>query len=512
MTSPTLLSLQSSRARRWAAVGVLTASLLVLMMDMTILNIAIPDMAASLRPTSDQLLWIVDIYSLVLAGLLVSWAAIADRWGRKRMLMLGYVIFGATSVLVLWASTPESVIAIRALLGVGGAMIMPTTLSLIRVMFVDPRERASALGIWAAVSSLGAAVGPLVGGLLLENFSWHAAFLVNVPLMIAAFIAGLWLLPESRVTNPGSWDWIGAALSFLGMILLVWAIKTFGKASSFLVLEGWIALLLAAALLSWFGARCLRRTSPLLEIRLFKSRTFSAGIIAALGSMFALGAALLLLAQWMQLVDGASPVEAGIRLFPAAISGAIASLVAPPLARWLGARAVISGGVAAAGLGLLAIGVQPGQLSIITVFLALILIGAGSGSLAIGSAMIMYETAEDKAGSAAALEETSYELGSVLGVAVLGSIAALLYRAEFSGGHLLSEIDPSLAQSAAESLGSAVAIGDELGIADLANEAGIAFTHSMQVTGIIGGLIMIGIAVAVFLLTPRGTDISAVRH
>jgi len=512
MTFPSLETVRDSRVRRWAAVAVLTASLLVLMMDMTILNIAIPDMAASLRPTSDQLLWIVDIYSLVLAGLLVSWAALADRWGRKRMLMLGYMLFGITSVLVLWATSAEAVIALRALLGVGGAMIMPTTLSLIRVVFTDPRERASALGIWAAVSSLGAAVGPLVGGLLLEHFSWHAAFLVNVPLMLVAFIAGLWLLPESRVAEPGRWDWIGGILSFSGMILLVWAIKIFGKAASLLTLEGWIALLAGVALLAWFGARCLRRADPLLDIRLFRSRTFSAGIIAALGSMFAMGAALLLLAQWMQLVDGASPVEAGIRLFPAAIAGAVASLAAPPLARWIGARSVLSGGVAAAGLGLIAVGLQPGALSQSTVFVALVLIGAGSGALAIGSAMIMYETPEEKAGSAAALEETSYELGSVLGVAVLGSIAALLYRAEFARVLAVTPVDAVSAASAAESLGSAVAISEELGLESLATDAGIAFTHALQLTGLVGGCIMLGIAATTFALTPRGTDVSAVRH
>ncbi len=508
-TSP---AAQLSRGRRWAVVAVLTASLLVITMDMTILNIAIPDMAASLRPTSNQLLWIVDVYSLVLAGLLVSWAAIADRWGRKRMLLLGYLIFGLTSLLVLWATSAEAVIALRALLGVGGAMIMPTTLSLIRVVFTDPRERATALGIWAAVSGLGGAVGPLVGGFLLEHFSWHAAFLVNVPLMAVAFVAGLWLLPESRVATPGRWDWVGAILSFAGMTLLVWAIKSFGAASTFMLVEGWAATLVALALLAWFGARCLRRPDPLLDLRLFKDRIFSAGIIAALGSTFAMIAALLLLAQWMQLVDGASPVEAGLRLFPAAIAGAVASLIAPPLARRIGARAVLAGGVGAAGIGLIAVGVQPGELSMITVFVTLVLVGAGSGALAIGSAMIMYGTPEEKAGNAAALEETSYELGAVLGVAVLGSIAALLYRAEFAGGHLLEAIDPQLAAEAAESLGSAVAISQQLDLAELAHEAGTAFTHSMQTTGLIGGVIMLGIAAAAFLLTPKGTDVSAAQH
>ncbi|MBK0417925.1 MFS transporter [Leucobacter sp. CSA1] len=501
-----------TRGRRWAAVAVLTASLLVITMDMTILNIALPEMAAELHPTSAQQLWIVDIYSLILAGLLVSFAAIADRWGRKRMLLLGYTIFGGASLLVLFASTAESVIAIRALLGFGGAMIMPTTLSLIRVIFTDPRERATALSIWAAVSGLGAAVGPLVGGFLLEHFSWHAAFLINVPLMLIGVIAGIFLLPESRVASPGRWDVLAALLSLVGMTLLIWAIKAFGKEASLLVPEAWAALVAGGGLLAWFGIRSFRRTDPLLELRLFRSRPFSAGIIAALGSTFAMVAALLLLAQWMQLVDGASPVEAGIRLFPVAIAGAIASLAAPPLARLIGARAVLAGGVGFAGVGMLLVGLQPGTLNGVTVLIALTLVGAGTGSLAIGSAMIMHGSPEEKAGNAGALEETSYELGAVLGVAILGSISALMYRAEFTAGGLLDAVDPRLAAQAEESLGAAVAISGELGIPELAHEAGVAFTHSMQATGIAGGAIMLAVAALVFFMTPKGTDVSAASH
>ncbi|QYM76876.1 MFS transporter [Leucobacter luti] len=501
-----------SRGRRWAAVAVLTASLLVIIMDMTILNIALPEMAAELHPTSDQQLWIIDVYSLVLAGLLVSFAAIADRWGRKRMLLLGYTIFGGASLLILLANSAEAVIGIRALLGIGGAMIMPITLSLIRVIFTDPKERATALSIWAAVSSLGAAVGPLIGGVLLEHFSWHAAFLINVPLMVIGVVAGALILPESRVKNVGRWDAFAALLSLVGMTLLVWAIKTFGKEASFLVPEALIAFFAGAALLTWFVLRCMRSTSPLLELKLFRNRAFSAGVLAALGSTFAMVAALLLVAQWMQLVDGASPVEAGIRLFPIAIAGAIASLAAPPLARVIGARAVLAGGIAAAAIGMLLVGIQPGTLTNLTVIIALALVGLGSGSLAIGSAMIMHGSPEEKAGSAGAIEETSYELGAVLGVAILGSVAALLYRAELIGSQVLTGIDPKLAGQASESLGAAVSIADELQVPALATEAGVAFTHALQWTGITGGIVMFVVAAAVFFLTPRGTDVSKATH
>ena len=498
-----------SRARRWGALAVLTASLLVITMDMTILNIALPQMAAELHPTSSQQLWIIDVYSLVLAGLLVSFAALADRWGRKRMLMLGYTLFGLASLLVLIANSAEAVITIRALLGIGGAMIMPTTLSLIRVTFTDPRERATALSIWAAVSGLGAAVGPLIGGLLLEHFSWHAAFLVNVPLMLAGVIAGFLVLPESRVKNPGRWDFVAALLSFAGMTLVVWSIKTFAAESSFLVPNALVAFAAGLALLAWFVLRCLRSDAPLLELALFKNRPFSAGIIAALGSSFAMGAALLLLAQWMQIIDGASPIEAGVRLIPVAVAGAIASLAAPPIARLIGARAVLAGGIALAGSGMLAIGLQPGELSYRTVLIALILVGFGTGSLAIGSAMIMHGTPEDKAGSAGAIEETSYELGAVLGVAILGSVAALLYRSGLAGNTLIDGLSTEGAKQVNDSLGAAAAIAEELKLPELLTTASDAFTDSMQTTGIVGGLAMITIATLVFFLTPKGTDVSA---
>lgn len=247
-----------SAARRWAALAVLSASLVIITMDMTILTIALPEMAAELTPTSDQQLWIVDVYSLVLAGLLVSVAAIADRWGRKRMLVLGYVIFALASLLVLFANSAEAVIAIRALLGIGGAMIMPTTLSMIRVIFHDPKERTTALSIWAAVSGIGMVIGPLVGGALLEHFSWHAAFVVNVPLMILAAAAATFLLVESRVDDPGRWDVRPAALSLIGLVALVWSLKQFGTHTRLDLPAAWAAPVIAIAALGWFTRHSLR--------------------------------------------------------------------------------------------------------------------------------------------------------------------------------------------------------------------------------------------------------------
>ena len=506
---------QLSRGRRWACVSVLCATILVVMMDMTILNIAIPHMATDLNPTSTQLLWIVDVYSLVLAGLLVSMGSIGDRIGRKRLLMIGYAIFAIASLLVLWAPTAGAVIGIRVLLGVGGAMLMPTTLSLIRTVFHDPQERAAALGMWAAVSSLGAAVGPLVGGFVVEHLSWHGAFLINVPVMVAAFVAGGLILPESRAANPGRWDWFGALLSLAGMVALVWGIKHFAESMSFGAWEAWEALGIAAVLLGFFAWRSLHIESPLLDFRIFKSRVFSGGLLAAFGSAFAGGIALLLLAQWMQSVAGLTPVDAGLGVLPMAASAMVASLVAPHLARRVPPRAVLAGGIAAAGVGMLGVFFVPGDMSYGWLIVPLCLIGVGSGSLAIASAFIMSGTPESRAGNAAAMEETSYELASLLGIATLGSVASVLYRTWLGASGVLTGLTDGDAGAAQESIAAAMRVSEEIGGpggADLASGAATAFTDSTQVTYLLGGLVMLGFALAIRTLVPRGVTLGDQVH
>lgn len=498
-----------SSRRAWLATAVLSASLLVIVMDMTILNVALPAMSADLEPSADQVLWIVDAYSLVLAGLLVPAAALADRWGRKRLLIAGYAIFGAASLLVLAADSAIDVIGIRALLGIGGALIMPTTLSTIRILFSDARERARALAVWASIAGLGAAIGPLIGGFLVEHFSWQSAFLVNVPLMALAVIAAAFLIPESRSADPGVWDWLGIVLSFTGITLVMWSVKHFGAESSLLVPGGWAAMIGGAALLYLFVRRSLRQERPMLDFGLFRSRVFTGGIAGALGSMFAMAAALLLLAQWLQAVEGSSPIRAGVELIPLAITAAIASLAAPALSEWIGPRAVMAGGIATAGIGMILVFLVPGELHYASVVVSLCLVGFGMGSLAIGSALIMSGSPENRAGNAAAMEETSYELGSVVGVALLGSIAAVLYRGQLADSEQLAALDPQVGEAVRESIGSAAAVSQDLGLPGLAQETGAAFTESMQVTNLIGGLIMLAVAATVFFVIPRGTRLDA---
>ncbi len=453
----------------------------------------------------------VDAYSLALAGLLVTMSGLGDRFGRKRVLIIGYVLFGIGSASAFFANSAEFVIVLRVILGVGGAMIMPTTLSMIRSVFPDPKERSTAIAVWAAISALGAAVGPIVGGFLLEHFSWHAAFLVNVPLMVVAILGAATILPEVRVNNPGRWDFVGTLLSIGGMTLLPFAIKRFAQEMTLTDPAAIAAFAASIVLIALFVRRCLHRPDPLLDIRLFTRRPFAGGILAALGSMFALAAMMLLLAQWMQLVHNYSPIETGVRMLPFAISGLLAALAAPVVARKIGARAAIGIGLGISALGILFIWINSAQLEFSHVMVSMICIGIGEGALTVGSAMIMSGTPPEKAGNAAAIEETSYDLGNVLGVAVVGSIASLVYKTSFDAS-ALNAIDPALATAAKESLGAALEITNQAGLPEVARQAAEAFDASLSGACLAGGAILLAVAVATFFIVPKGTDIDTQAH
>lgn len=490
--------------RRWSALGVLSLALLTVVMDLTVLNVALPSITGDLLPSAAQQLWIVDAYSLVLAGLLISMSGLADRIGRRRLLMAGFTLFALASLLVMWADSAAAVIALRALLGLGGAMIMPTTLSMLRVVFVDPRERTLALGVWAAVSAAGAAVGPIIGGFLLEHFSWHSAFLVNVPPMVLALVAAAFLLPESRVQTTARWDFAGSALSLGGVAALVWSIKQFGK--HFLddgLANGpaWLALIAAVVLLTTFVRRCLRRPDPLLDVRLFLRPQLTAGVLAALFSMLAMGGGLLLLAQWLQGVEHFSPLESGVRLLPFAVGAVVTSIAARWLVDLLGVRTVMGLALALPAAGFLLLWASPDPLEYGWVAVSMVLQGAGAGALAIGSAMIMSGSPQEKAGNAAAIEETAYDLGNVFGVALLGTIAAVIFSDKLS----------SPVPGADQSLNAALRIAAETGDPVLAAQAASSFTDALTRVGLIGSVILLGAAAIVYFLTPRGLDID-VQH
>lgn len=480
--------------RRWAGLAVLAASLLVVVMDMTILNVALPDLTADLRPSAVEQLWIVDAYALVLAGLLVPLSALADRWGRRRMLLTGFTIFAAASMLVLLATSPGAVIAVRVLLGLGGAMIMPATLSLIRTLFTDPRERATALGIWAAMASVGAALGPIVGGALLEAFSWHAAFLVNVPLMVVAVLAGLRYLPESRSERPGRIDATGVVLSVAGMVGVVYAVKHLAKHG--VDLPTLVILVAGVALVTAFVHRCLRDDEPMLAVRLFADRVFRAGVLTALASSTVMMALLFIASQWLQLVQGWGPLLAGTALLPLAVGGLVGSPFAPAVAARIGVRTVLVGGLLLTAAGLGTVALLPHPMPYAALAGAFLLVGLGTAALGVGSALIMGRAPAHQAGSAAALEEMSYEIGGVLGVAVLGSLAGIVYRAGLPDG-----ADDLARESLAGALGTPVAA-----------DAAASFTDALATVGLVGAVLALLAAVVVWRWIPSDLDLADLHH
>ncbi|MEW2250256.1 MFS transporter [Streptomyces sp. NPDC058733] len=415
------------RPGRWLALSVLVLAVLLVAVDATVLGLATPYISEDLEPSGTQLLWIGDVYSFVIAGLLVSMGSLGDRIGRKRILLVGATAFGAISVLNAYATTPELMILARALLGVAGATLMPATLALIRNIFHDPRERSLAIGIWGATASAGTAVGPIAGGFLLEHFWWGSVFLINLPVMAVLVLVGIRTLPESRNPHPGPWDLRSVVLSLLGMIGVVYAVKE-AASHGF----SWPALavgLLGAAALYGFVRRQLTMPTPLLDMRLFRSRGFSGAVLADLLTVLGMSGLVFFLSQYLQLVQGRRPFEAGLAELPAAVGAVAAGLVAGRAARRFTVRAVVSGGLAAVGLALAALTLLRQSTGYPVLGAVLLVVGVGAGfSFTVTADVILSSVPKDQAGAASAVSETAYELGAALGIAVLGSIVTGVYR------------------------------------------------------------------------------------
>ncbi|MFF3331963.1 MFS transporter [Streptomyces sp. NPDC002888] len=415
------------RPGRWLALCVLVFAVLLVAVDATVLGLATPYISEDLEPTGTQLLWIGDVYSFVIAGLLVSMGSLGDRIGRKRILLVGATAFGAVSVLNAYAFTPELLILARALLGVAGATLMPATLALIRNLFHDPRERSLAIGIWGATASAGTAVGPITGGFLLEHFWWGSVFLINLPVMAVLVLVGIRLLPESRNPNPGPWDMRSVVLSLVGMIGVVYAVKE--AATHGLTWETLAAALLGAAALYGFVHRQLTLPIPLLDMRLFRNRGLSAAVLADLLTILGMSGLVFFLSQYLQLVQGRRPLEAGLAELPAAVGAVAAGLIAGRAARRFSVRAVVSGGLAAIGLALAALTVIDESTGYPILGAALLVVGVGAGfSFTVTADVILSSVPKEQAGAASAVSETAYELGAALGIALLGSIVTSVYR------------------------------------------------------------------------------------
>ncbi|WP_145910833.1 MFS transporter [Kitasatospora viridis] len=499
---PTLISPATPTAdrRRWAGLAVLVLAVLLVAIDATVLVLAIPSITETMAPSATQLLWIGDVYSFVLAGLLVSMGSLSDRIGRRRLLLGGTAAFGAASLLAAYAGGPGTLIAARALLGLAGATIMPSTLSLIRALFPDARERATAIGLWGAAATAGAAGGPLLGGLLLEHFWWGSVFLLNLPVMALLLVLGRWLLPESRDPSPGGFDLPSVLLSMAGLIGVVYAVKeaaAHGPAHWQVPVVG----LLGAFALWRFVRRQLRLDAPLLDVRLFADARFTAATLGALIAIFGMGGVVFFTSQYLQLVRGYSPLTAGLAELPAFLGSMAAAMLSAQLARRVGARGTLAGGMALLGLALGVLGWLRQDTPYLVLAVVFVAVGVAEGLVyTLSSALVLTAAPAEKAGAASAVSETAYELGTALGIALFGSVVTAVYTGSVP---VPAGVDPAAGQSLGGALEAAKGLPSALG-EPLVQAARAAFTHGMALASLLAGvLVLAGALLAWRLLRER---------
>ncbi|CAM3675481.1 MFS transporter [Nocardiopsis rhodophaea] len=479
--------------REWAALAVLTLPVLLISVDMTVLGFAVPYLSEDLSPSAGQLLWIVDIYGFVLAGLLVTMGSLGDRIGRRKLLMFGSAGFGVASLLAAFAPTPEVLIAARALLGLAGATLMPSTMSLLRNIFLDPRQRLIAVAIWASGFSAGSALGPIIGGWLLEHYWWGSVFLINLPVMALTLVGVPLLVRESRNPTAGRLDLTSVALSMGAMLPSVYGVKSLAEHG--LSVTSVIAITVGVALGVAFVQRQLRLADPLIDVRLFADRTFSVGVATNFMLVFAMVSSMFFLTQFLQLVLGISPMKAGLLLLPGLVLSVVMSFVAVVVARRLSLRAVIAIALAFVATGYLALtqtATHSGVLLVVVAF-ALIWVGAGLAETLTNDAILTAAPAE-RAGAASAISETAYELGGALGVALLGSVLTAVYRLQLDD---VAGVPADSMNAAQDTLGGAVNVAADLPsetATALLDAARTAFTNGMHLTSAIAAALVIATA------------------
>ncbi len=487
--APAQASPQRAGRREWIGLGVIALPCAVYAMDLTVLNLALPAISAQLQPSSAQLLWIIDIYGFMVAGFLMTMGTLGDRIGRRRLLLAGALAFGLASVLAAFSTSAEMLIAMRALLGIAGATIAPSTLSLIRNMFHDPRERTLAIGVWISSYSAGGALGPVLGGALLEYFWWGSAFLVSVPVMVLLLLVGPLLLPEYRDPVAGPMDLRSALLSLGAVLAFIHGVKRLAEHG-----PGAAALLAIAVgmMLGWLFVRRQRRlANPMIDLRLFRSPAFGAALATyTLGTFVAFGM-FIFVSQYFQLVLGMGPLEAGLWTLPFAFAFVAGSLLTPALLRRWRPAGVIAGGLVLAAVGFALLCVAGLSKAPAPLAAALLIYGLGVAPVfTLATDLIVGSAPPERAGAASALSETGAELGGALGIAVLGSIGTAVYRqglAEYFPSGMPTEV----VTAAQGTLGAAIDAAKQLGGAAgdaLAAASRTAFVRGMQYAAVVAAL------------------------
>lgn len=496
---------------RWWGVAVLALAVVILAIDMTVLNFALPAISRDLDPSGTQLLWIVDVYAFVIATLLITMGTLGDRIGRRKLLMWGIAGFGAASLLAAYSVSPVMLIVARALQGVAGATLMPSTLSLIKAMFPDKNELPRAIAVWISCYSLGAIIGPVLGGWLLEHFHWGSVFIINVPVAVAVIVGGLLVLPESKATAPGRFDIAGAVLSMVALFGVVGALKAATAG-----LAWWIPALLATAALLAAGALVAHLNNaphPLVDVRLLRDRAYAVSVVINAMSSFLLVGAMFYLTQYLQVVLGISPVHAGLLLMPGMVASMAATMITGEMVGRFSARPLllIAITLAAAGLAMHVVeasgawpAVSSGTGAQVWFAASFILLGVGSGMIdPVTNTIILGSAPPEQSGAASALSETGYELGGAFGAAILGSVLVGVYSRELSTVDL--PLDAAQSAELSDNVNSAHVLAESLP-ADLAasviDVADTAFTSGMGWASAVAVGCCIATAVAVRALLP----------
>ena len=501
MTSPT--SPRATR-REWIGLAVIALPCMLYSMDLTVLNLAVPSLTADLRPSASQLLWIVDIYGFLIAGSLLTMGTLGDRIGRRKLLLIGAACFGLASIFAAFAPTAELLIVARALLGVAGATLAPSTLSLISNMFPDDRERTLAISVWVASFSAGGAIGPVIGGIMLQYFWWGSVFLIAVPIMVLLLILGPVLLPEYRDPKAGRLDLVSAAMSLVAMLAVIYGIKLLAEGGELPMVAGAIAAGVAVGAL--FIRRQLRLAHPLLDLSLFRHPTFSAALAINVFGFFGMFGSFLLVAQFLQLVVGLSPLEAGLWGLPSGVGFIAGSVLTSPMLKLLRPPQLLTLGLAVAGVGFLLMTQVSGPESLPVIIAAGVLQALGMSQCAsIAADLVVSSAPPERAGTASALNETSSEFGGALGIALLGALVTAIYRSDL-GRLLPTTIPSSSAEVARRGIGAASAESEMLGEAPgaaLLEAAQVAYTGAFQVTAACSAALMAIAAVTAIAIFRR---------
>lgn len=490
--------------REWTGLAVLALPTLLIALDIGVLFLALPHLSADLDASGTQQLWITDSYGFMLAGFLITMGTLGDRIGRRKLLLIGAAAFGAASVLAAYSTSADMLIATRALLGVAGATLGPSTLALISTMFRDEKQRGVAISLWATCQFGGAALGPVIGGVMLEHFWWGSVFLLGVPVMVVLLVVGPRLLPEARDPGAGRIDLLSVTLSLGAVLPVVYGIKELAV-HGFQAPAWPLATIAVGGVVSLVFVRRQRMlTNPLLDLALFRQRSFSAALAAMTLGSAALAGIGLMTTQYVQSVVGLSPAEAGVWQAPTGLGIAAGVMLAPVVVRWIAPVTAIAAGAACSVLGLLVLARTDASSGVAVVSIGVAVVAFGVGPVfVLGTGLVVGSVPPERAGAAASVSETSNLFGSTMGLAVLGSVGAAVYGREMT---VPAGVPEQLAETARETVAGAAAVSGGLpgsSAAELVGAAREAFTAGLNVVAVISAVLVVVLAAVIVRVQRR---------